>query len=568
MRILHFLLAFLASLPIFAQVDAPMVQIDRELEAAYRDSVTRHEDFGAIRHYQPHRCQNRYGRFGWVDKYHKVVIPFDYQEFPEHLSSFNPAKKGGNYGAIDAKGKEIVPFKYSSLSPYYKQRLVICRDRSYKVTVFDVEGRVVIPEEKLYNIWLFNDSTLAVQDFSKKDVRTYDLRGQPIKTWAYSHIYYFSSGRILASRDTLMGYDRVTLQGLLDPDGTVLVPLEYTSVEWEKGNWARVANYKTKTGGLFQISTQTLHPDKYYKVLPPDPLGNFTFWDGASMGNTRAGLMDAQFKVIYPPTYLDIRFLDENGHYALHAGRNNRGYLRGVGNAQGQVVMDTILLGFEPVVHEKKIGQNERGQWIMAYDTFPFFVFEDALSGKKGLWHRQAGQLRAAAFDRIEAVTDTTFIQEKGDTSFLFHIDGRPLAGPYYRIWHGRIDDYLLARPNWNDEYILLALDGRFIRRLEGEPRRLADGIYIMGRYGNKTSGYSKVKEYGLFDRALNPITGLVFDAEPKSMDGLNTQQKIRVLNREHPAGYGRWVGYMREGLDETLILIDEAGKTFEVKAE
>lgn len=51
-------------------------------------------------------------------------------------------------------------------------------------------------------------------------------------------------------------------------------------------------------------------------------------------------------------------------------------------------------------------------------------------------------------------------------------------------------------------------------------------------------------------------------------MDGLNTQQKIRVLNRAHPVGYGRWVGYMREGLDETLILIDEVGKTFEVKAE
>jgi len=66
----------------------------------------------------------------------------------------------------------------------------------------------------------------------------------------------------------------------------------------------------------------------------------------------------------------------------------------------------------------------------------------------------------------------------------------------------------------------------------------------------------------------LNPITGLVFDAEPKSMDGLNTQQKIRVLNRPHPTGYGRWVGYMREGLDETLILIDDAGKTFEIRAE
>jgi len=541
-------------------------QIDREAEAGYRDSVARHEDFGAIWHYKPHRCQNRYGRYGWVDKYHKVVIPFDYQEFPEHLSAFNPAKKGGYHGAVDAMGKVIIPFKYSSLSPYYEQRIVVCREGPEKGSAFDFEGRVIIPEGKYYNIWLFNDSTLAVQDFSRKDVRAYDLQGKPVKTWPYSHILQFPSGRFLAYRDTLIGFDRVTLHGVLDPAGKVLIPLEYTGIEWEKDDWVRVANNKTKTGGLFQISTQTLFPDKYYKVLPPDPLGNFTFWEGGSWEQARAGLMDARFRVIFPPTYKDIRFLDEKGHYTLHAGRNNRGYLRGIGNAEGHVVIDTVLLGFEPMVNRKEIGQNERGQWIIAYDTLPFLAFEDIRSGKYGLWHRQAGQLRSPGFDRFDGVSPTTYIQEKGDTSFLFHIDGRPLAGPYYRIWRGRIDDYLLARPNWHDEYILLDMEGRFIRQLEGEPRRLADGIYVMGQYPKQTSGYVRVKEYGLFDRDLNPITGLIFGMEPHAMDGLNTRQKIRVLDREHPAGYGPWVGYMREGLGEAFLLIDGTGKTFEVK--
>jgi hypothetical protein len=573
MRYCVSLLALLACLSAAAQTDPPepvfgAPQINHEAEAGYRDSVARHEDFGAIWHYKPHRCKNRYGRYGWVDKYHKVVIPFDYQEFPEHLSGFNPAKKGGGFGAVDAKGKVVIPFKYSSLSPYYEQRLVVCRDASYKITVFDFEGRVLIPEEKLYNIWLFNDSTLAVQDFSKKDVKIYNLQGKHIKTWPYSHILQFPSGRFRAYRDTLIGFDRVTLHGVLDPDGKVLVPLEYTGIEWEKGDWARVANYKTKTGGLFQISTQTLYPDQYRQVLPPDPLGNFTLWEVNSSGQARAGLMDAQFKVIFPPAYFDVRFLDEKGHYTLHAGPSNRGDRRGVGNAEGQVVMDTVLVGFKPMVHERKIGQNDRGQWMIAYDTLPFLIFEDILSGKYGLWRRQTGQLRAAVFDRFDGVSPTAYIQEKGDTSWLFHIDDRPLAGPYYRIWRGRIDDYLLVRPNRNDEYILLDLKGRFIRKLEGEPRRLADGIYAMGRYGNKKSGYGQVKEYGLFDRDLNPITGLVFDAEPHAMDGLNTQQKIRVLDREHPAGYGPWVGYMREGLDQTLILLDSTGKTYEIKPD
>lgn len=559
-------------LGLFAQTEDDLIilppQNEREVLAGFRDSVARHEGFGAIFHYQPHRCQDRHGRYGYVDKYHKVIIPFAYQELREPISAFNPAKKNGKHGAIDAGGKVLIPFKYSALSPYYQQRIVVCREGSEKGSAFDFEGRVIIPEGKYYNIWLFNDSTLAVQDFSRKNVRTYDLKGNALQTWPYSYLLPFPSGRFLAYRDTLMGFSMVSMQGLLDPDGKVLIPLEYTNIEWEKGDWARVANDKTKTGGLFRISTQTLYPDTFYKVMPPDPLGNFTFWEGASWEQVRAGLMDPQFRVIFPPTYKDIRFLDEKGHYVLHAGPSNRGDRRGVGNTYGQVVVDTVLVGFKPMVFERKIGQNERGQWIMQYDTLPFLIFEDIRSGKFGLWHRQAGPLREAVFDRFEGVSPSAYIQEKGDTSFLFHIDGRQLAGPYYRIWYGRVDGYLLARPNWNDEYILLDLEGRFIRKLEGEPRRLAEGIYVMGRYGGKTSGYGKVMEYGLFDRDLEPITGFVYEMEPKALFSLNTQQMIRVLDREHPAGYGPWVGYMREGSDQRFTLIDVKGKTLEIKPD
>jgi hypothetical protein len=338
-------------------------------------------------------------------------------------------------------------------------------------------------------------------------------------------------------------------------------------MEWEKGDWARVADNKTKTGGLFQISTQTLYPDTYYKVLPPDPLGNFTFWEGASWEQARAGLMDAQFKVIFPPMYLDIRFLDQQGHYTLHAGRNNRGYLRGVGNKEGQVVIDTVLLGFEPMVVEKETGQNERGQRIIARDTLPFLIFEDALTGKKGLWHRQAGQLSDACCDRFDGVTATTYIQEKGDTSYLKHIDGRQLAGPYYRMWRERVEGYLLVRPGWVDEYILLDLEGQLIRRLEGEPRRLADGYYVMARKSSKKTYYGD-QEYGMFDKDLNPITGFVFGMEPKAISFLNTQQKIQLLKQEVPSGYGSWVAYMREGLMESFIAIDPSGKTLEIKPD
>lgn len=566
MRYLRFLLILLSSLPLSAQTDdPPPPQIDREAAAGFRDSVARHEGFGAILHYTPHLCQNRYGRYGWVDKYHKVIVPFEYELLRAPLTEFTYAQKSNRlYGALDARGREIIPFRYTGITPLFKQKLVVCTNGPYKQSLLDFQGRVIIPEDTL-DIHVFDDTSMVVRKRNAQETPVYNLRGEYLKTWPYKYIYHLPSGRYKVAKDTSIGWNSVSLSGLLDPGGKMILPMQYTDIAWEQGDWARVSNYKTKTRGLYRISTQTLYPDSFYHVAPPDPLGNFTFWVGESSEKTRAGLMDARFKVIYPPVYRDIKYLDDKGHYTLHAGRSNRGDRRGVGNAEGEVIMDTVLVGFKSIIQERKIGQNDLGQWIIEYDTLPFLIFEDILTGKYGLWHRQAGQLRSAAFDRFDGVSPTTYIQEKGDTSYLLHIDGRQLAGPYYRIWRGRVDNYLLVRPNWNDEYILLDLEGRFIRPLEGEPRLLADGIYVMGRYGNKKSGYGQVKEYGLFDRDLKPITGLVFDMEPKSMDGLNTQQKIRVLDREHPAGYGPWVGYMREGLGESFLLMDATGKTFEI---
>ncbi len=230
------------------------------------------------------------------------------------------------------------------------------------------------------------------------------------------------------------------------------------------------------------ISTRSAHPD---------PPGNFTDGKGPPWEQARAGRMDAQFKVIIPPTYADNRYLDEKGCYILHVGRSNRGDLHGRGHTGGKVRIDTM---FEPMVRKRATGPCDRGQGGMENDTFPFLVFEDALSGKKGLWHRQAGQLRAAASDRFEGASPVTSIRKKGDTAFLFPINGRPLAGPCYRIHPEVVDGCLVVRPTRQDEYILPDPEGRFLRKLESEPRRLADDMYVMARYEDGRSSQRRLR--------------------------------------------------------------------------
>ncbi len=411
--------------------EAPPPQIDHEREENYRDSVYLHQNTDL--HYRPHRCMNHYGKYGWVDKYHKVIIPFEYDLFPVQLSDFNLVRKGRKYGALDAKGRLILPFQYSGITPLFKQELVVCFNGPYKKSVLDFNGRIIIPEDTLRTLQLFNDSTLAIQDFKTNETRLYNLQGRQVKTWNYKYIYELPSGRFKVSKDTVIGINALTLSGLIDASGKELIPMHYTSIQWEQGDWARVLNYKTKTRGLYQISTRTLHPDSCYSISPPDPFGNFTFWVGESSEYTKAGLMDADFNVIYPPAYRNIRFLDEKGHYMLMAGSGLRGPRYGVGNKKGEIVADTVLSYFKQLLFDKTDHTLSRSGYV-EYDTLPFWSYENAATDKKGLWHQQLGQLRAPEYDRIAAVSHSAYVTLKKDTSFLFHADGRILAGPYYSI--------------------------------------------------------------------------------------------------------------------------------------
>ncbi|MBQ5623621.1 MAG: WG repeat-containing protein, partial [Alistipes sp.] len=60
------------------------------------------------------------GKFGFIDKTGKEVIPFKYvyaESFSEGLAAVRVGSYiGGKYGFIDKVGKEIIPFKYDWVS--------------------------------------------------------------------------------------------------------------------------------------------------------------------------------------------------------------------------------------------------------------------------------------------------------------------------------------------------------------------------------------------------------------------------------------------------------------------
>jgi hypothetical protein len=54
-------------------------------------------------------------KWGFIDRFGKEVIPFIYEAEGHFYSEFSPAKLNGKAGLINNKGKEIIPFKYDGV---------------------------------------------------------------------------------------------------------------------------------------------------------------------------------------------------------------------------------------------------------------------------------------------------------------------------------------------------------------------------------------------------------------------------------------------------------------------
>jgi hypothetical protein len=74
------------------------------------------------------REQDANGKWGFIDKTGKEVIPLKYDDarsFSEGLASVN---LNGKWGYIDKTGKEVIPFKYDDAWPFSKGRAEVKLD--------------------------------------------------------------------------------------------------------------------------------------------------------------------------------------------------------------------------------------------------------------------------------------------------------------------------------------------------------------------------------------------------------------------------------------------------------
>ena len=83
------------------------------------------------------------GKWGFVDKQEKVVIPFKYAiagEFFEGLAVVAEDTKGGY---IDKTGKIIIPLQYDGMFPFKNGLAIVAIEQ--KFGVIDKTGKIIIP---------------------------------------------------------------------------------------------------------------------------------------------------------------------------------------------------------------------------------------------------------------------------------------------------------------------------------------------------------------------------------------------------------------------------------------
>ena len=174
------------------------------------------------------------GKLGWLNENFEEVIPAEYES--EYSGSSTPSKfsegfavvrRGGYAGMIDKAGTVVIPFEYDNISSFHNGFAVVYKGR-YKGLV-DTAGNIVVPVE-YDDIKDFSDGRAVVSKWDENSNRVVrgavNESGELVVPMEYNACDSFQDGFSIVSKPG--EYQRN--EGVIDRDGTVLLPLEYSGI--------------------------------------------------------------------------------------------------------------------------------------------------------------------------------------------------------------------------------------------------------------------------------------------------------------------------------------------------
>lgn len=452
--------------------------------AQREDSLSLHRN--AQLAYKPHRCINSAGLYGYVDSFHRVVVPFEYEKLDifYKIKPFNIARKKGFFGALDSLGREILPCIYTEIRAINPTRWSVRRDTLPNSTgMVDAQGQwVIAPRYNYFSV--LGDSLIGASAPSWKGVDVYSQAGkllQSFKGISLRNFYYYDEcytpvTRLHIVRDTFIDGVRRQLHGLMTQNLQIIMPPVFSKIEWDSGNWAYVWRNGKTDKGLYQFSTQRFIPLPYGYVKWPDEAGNFAFKNAGASGY---GLLNSQMQVIFPPVYRELECLNTRGQYMVQCFSGNAGII----DVQGKLLLDTLYEGLR--AQRKDIlqriepkGPNYEALYCEGSHLLPLRTFRDPASGKFGVWHHTHGPLHEAVFEQARIVNDTIYILRHNNQDQLWKVGQGAVSASYAAIVREGSVPFLLGK-NAN-ALILLGHEGEVIAQVMAPPSSVSILLYAI----------------------------------------------------------------------------------------
>ncbi|MBK5272328.1 MAG: WG repeat-containing protein, partial [Bacteroidia bacterium] len=398
------------------------------------------------------------GKFGYIDKNEKVIIPaiysyeYSYSGIPFFTKGYVKIKKDGKYGALDKTGKVAIPFDYESLYfLYYGNCASVSKNSDGKNVygIVNMQNKVIVPIE--YEQFQIDSNLVAFKKNGKWGLM--DITGKKILTPEYDALTPYAKDKVVqAKKGTQYGYIDLTGKWLFEKASSV-----YLLYGCHYGMISCVVSSKY---GFLDLKGNEVIITRY------DNAYNFESNGLAKVGNKKSGsystyqygFADKTGKEVIPLIYDSIGTFNSGLVYAKDPETNRFGYLDKTG-----------AWAIKPVYLKAENFDDFGGAWVKMTDAKYHYINK---TGK-----------------------DLGSLNETGYRTF------------------GK-DGYAILE-NTEYPYVLIDKSGKQLKKIED-----CDGIYSFsnGFAGYKCKSAGK---YGFLDTDGNKITSCEYDGFDIYSDGL-----------------------------------------------
>lgn len=190
-------------------------------------------DFYDTQFYSDRRLVFKNGKYGFLDKDGREVIPLKFDFAQQFIASVAIVAINKKYGAIDTQGHIVVELKYDSIR--YISGASLCVELNGKYDILNLRGKKL--NDSSFDEVLLRDSPIVRTNNKYGLISKY---GQIIIPTEYDNIEYISKN-----------YYKVTLNnlyGIIDTNNTLILPVKYESI-WQTGPY-----FIVKDKGLFGVT--------------------------------------------------------------------------------------------------------------------------------------------------------------------------------------------------------------------------------------------------------------------------------------------------------------------------